>query len=284
METAAGVTERCWLCAGPTAPAPGYVNVGLVQCRDCGFVLQPDPDVDALRANHSDEYFEHYSGQASYDDEPQRRLEARKRLTWMARHGVRGGRLLDVGTASGYFLDEARRAGYSVAGLEGDEHAATRAHARFGVDVTAAWVEEADLETGGFDVICLWHVLEHVPRPLRMLDRLRDALRPDGMLFCEVPNIVSVAAQSEFEAWGPLDPDHHVGFFSPDTVATALRRANFAVVATDSIPMLHYTRLSARPLTSNVRRQLTLMLRGRAPLAAAHPWKHELLRAAATVR
>jgi SAM-dependent methyltransferase len=95
---------------------------------------------------------------------------------------------------------------------------------------------EAKKSLGTFDVITMWHVLEHVMNPVEVLAELRSLLKPDGVLVVSVPNFASWQSEVFKGGWFHLDPPRHVLQFEPDTLADCLRRAGFGV--TDQAPFL----------------------------------------------
>lgn len=278
LARASQVTPDCWICGEVTREVPDYRSVSLVGCATCAFTFQPEIVLQELRAHHDSEYF----ASRYPPDDRQRTHEARLRLRWMKRTGVTSGRLLEVGAAQGQFLREARGAGFTVSGIEPEPRTAHEAKARSGVDVVVGYVEDAELPEATLDVVCMWHVLEHVPQPVAALDRLREAIRPGGSFFCEVPNIASTWAEAAGDRWAYLDPEHHVNFFAPDTLASALRRSGFEGIETHTVPMIHYER--PRPAAAfNVARHLRSAIVNPIPPFFAHPSRHELLRAVARV-
>lgn len=275
-------TAACWICATPAPPASEFAAVDLNRCRACGFLFQPELAVEDLRSHHDQDYFENYSAGEDYDGAGhQRRREARIRLRWMRSAGCTAGRLLEVGTARGDFLAEASFAGFEPLGIEAERASAEEARHRSGVDVLVGWAEELDLPPDAFDAVCMWHVLEHIPQPLLVLSAVRRSLKPGGRLFCEVPNAGGQMARALGERWDYLDPGHHVGFFDPGSLRTALGATGYVEVETATIPMFRYAPPTPSTVTRRLPRRLAESLRlGVRPLAA-HPWKQDLLRAVA---
>jgi len=154
----------------------------LCRCEQCGYVFDnPRP---ALRA-----IVKFYSQPGKYDswlmEEEARSLHYRRRLEILERHRSSGS-LLDVGTGTGQFLSIARES-FTVSGTEVSESAVRIAKNKYGLDVKQGQVEHIHFGTQ-FDVITLFHVLEHVPDPLSTLRRCRELLNPDGILVVAVPN------------------------------------------------------------------------------------------------
>jgi ubiquinone/menaquinone biosynthesis C-methylase UbiE len=134
-----------------------------------------------------------YSQPAQYDSwirqERERDALWQRRLKKILPHKA-DGNLLDVGAGIGQFLHHARPLFTEVAGTEVSESAVKIAKKRYGIDLYTGQVEEINLPLASFDNITLFHVLEHVPDPARLIGRCRELLRPQGILVIAVPNDV----------------------------------------------------------------------------------------------
>ena len=118
---------------------------------ECGFVFQPALPVEALRSNHDEEYFEHYSAEGDYDAQgPQRRREARARLRWMREHGCDGGRLLEVGVARGDFPRRGPERGLRAAASRPSRNVCG---SKKPTEVMVGWAEEVALPPASFDAV-----------------------------------------------------------------------------------------------------------------------------------
>jgi SAM-dependent methyltransferase len=271
----------CWLCGGMSMPDDWYGQVSLYRCADCGFLFAPERSTEELHELYTDDYFEDYSHGESYTaDEAQRRYEARQRLEWMGGF-TRPGRLMEIGAAAGIFLDEATNVGYDVFGIEPAPGLAEIARSRFGVDVAVGFIETATIPPEPFDVVCAWHVLEHIREPQPALVRLREILKDDGLLFLEIPNIESYRARRLGPDWFHLDPKNHVGFYTIDHLRELLGQARFALVETMSVSGLSYLRPRLALQPSNMAFRAVETVRSRALQGRPHPHKHELMRAVA---
>ena len=91
--------------------------------------------------------------------------------------GNASGRLLEIGAASGYFLDAAQKAGFSVSGIEPVTEVAEQARAQFGIGIAIGFLEDIALEPRSLDVVCAWHVLEHLRDPADAVERVSGVLR-----------------------------------------------------------------------------------------------------------
>jgi SAM-dependent methyltransferase len=285
METStaasADLLTACWICGGAARPDPVYAQFELHRCTRCGLLFAPGASVQTAEALYDPGYFEDYGQTGDYDaDEAQRRHEARMRVRWLRRH-VPAGRVLELGSAAGYFLDELRTVGYEVQGIEPGADLGRRSAERFGIPVQATTVERAELPHDALDAVCAWHVLEHIAAPAGVLARVRAALRPGGRLLVEVPNIDSLHARRQGAAWPKLEMPYHVAHYGPSTLRRLLETAGLEAELVETFPAVGYFRplqsLRPRPLLGMARDALLLRGNPRRP----DPARHELLRAVA---
>lgn len=144
------------------------------------------------------------------------------------------GNLLDVGAGVGSFAGFMRQAGWQVTGLEPDGETRKRALEQNHI----ALQDTSDLfklPPGHFDVITLWHVLEHVHRLHEYLDQLNVLLKPGGVLLIAVPNYTSHDADHYQQYWAAYDVPRHLYHFSPASMRGLLPPHGLGVKKT--IPM-----------------------------------------------
>jgi 2-polyprenyl-3-methyl-5-hydroxy-6-metoxy-1,4-benzoquinol methylase len=177
-----------------------------------------------------DGYFEGgEGGYSSYQaQEPTLRPTFRRVLAEISRRGMTGGRLLEVGCAYGFFLDEARsffahRTGtdYSAAALE-------KARGRADRLLLGGIGELAPGET--FDCIACIHVIEHVYDPVAFLRRLAGHLRPGGWIVLATPDMGRLWRPLMGRRWPFFKIPEHVTFFDRPSLAELLRRSGLAEV------------------------------------------------------
>ena len=138
------------------------------------------------------------------------------------------GRLLDVGSGKGRFLAAARDAGWQVVGVEYARSSAEAAMATYGVEVVSGDFLEVPI-SGRFDVVTMWHVLEHLPDPGAAIARATSMLRPGGRLVVSVPNIDSLQARLGGDSWFHLDSSRHLFHFSPRSLSALISSQGFRV-------------------------------------------------------
>jgi SAM-dependent methyltransferase len=142
--------------------------------------------------------------------------------------------ILDYGCGTGAFLKVMKDAGWAATALEPDPLArqnASRLH-----DIQAESPDHLrSLPDASFDVITLWHVLEHVHDLQETLDHLSRVLKPNGMMYIAVPNHKSSDALHYGGSWAAWDVPRHLYHFSPDSIRVLMEKKGLTVSHT--LPM-----------------------------------------------
>ncbi|MCY7370899.1 MAG: class I SAM-dependent methyltransferase [Polaromonas sp.] len=159
-------------------------------CEKCGLVWS-DPLPHSPRAFYEDDYRVSYKG--TYHPKPKHILRAGKvaidRYRKIGRLLSRSLSVLDVGTGGGEFAYLLQTLGHSVSGIEPNKGYAEYSIGEYRLRVDVGFVQYLELPAQGFDIITIWHVLEHTEDPAAVLTKLRTLLKPGGVLVVEVPNI-----------------------------------------------------------------------------------------------
>lgn len=221
---------RCNLCQHDSTRLFLATSVDtLVRCRRCSLVYV-DPRPLAEEADYEEEFFLHeykdvYGLDYIADRDNITRL-ARRRLEAIERYR-QGGKLLDVGCAAGFLLDEARRRGWEPRGVEISRFASEYARQEQGLDVFTGPLEAAKFRDAEFDVVVLYFVLEHLRHPLALLREICRILKPGGLLSVAVPNIAGLYFRLNKRDWMAERARHQSHFyeFSPRTLRTILTAA-----------------------------------------------------------
>jgi 2-polyprenyl-3-methyl-5-hydroxy-6-metoxy-1,4-benzoquinol methylase len=207
------------------------------QCAACGFQFtNPRPDAASIgKYYESDAYVSHNSsaqGLINRVYKAARYFTVQHKVALITKlNGGRPGHLLDYGCGTGHFLARAKSTGWQVTGLEPNARARQDAAARVGQPILDASAL-AGLASGSFDVITLWHVLEHVHALHETLTELLAALKPGGKLLIAVPNAESLDAQHYRQAWASYDVPRHLYHFVPATMQRLLASHGLRVVQT----------------------------------------------------
>ena len=151
------------------------------------------------------------------------------------RHGLRtmfigkasAGRLLEVGSGSGRFLNRMRNAGWKVDGIDFDPVAAARVKRRFGIHVEVGNLADLRYPEGTYDIVAMSQVIEHVPDPVALLHECRRVLRPGGRLVLSTPNALSIGHRRYGRNWRGLEPPRHLHIFTPPALERCARSCGF---------------------------------------------------------
>ena len=227
----------CNLCEAvshkPFCPENGR---GLVQCANCGLVFvaeQADPQ--ELYALYGETYFQNAeSAEVGYTnyiaDEGNIRQTARKRFAHIERFATKG-RMIDIGCAMGFFVDEASKRGWQVEGLDISQFATEYVQKNFGHQAHYGSLLEVDLPKGAYELVTMWDVIEHVPDPQAYLMRVAELLKTGGVVELATPDVGSLPAQLTGKQWiGYKLSDEHVYYFSVKTLSAMLDKAGFDVL------------------------------------------------------
>jgi SAM-dependent methyltransferase len=210
----------CPACGRSTGHRFLYAKNGcdILQCGACGLGRTETAGFDPSRY-YTGDYFAggHSDGYADYAGaEPVLRREFARTVEFVRQH-CRGGRLLDVGCAYGFFLQEAKPF-FDVSGIELAEAAA--AHARkSGLDVRTGVADENLLgRLGTMDVIVLLDVIEHLPSPRDTLALCARHLKPGGIIVITTGDFGSLPARLAGARWRLMTPPQHLWFFTRESI------------------------------------------------------------------
>jgi 2-polyprenyl-3-methyl-5-hydroxy-6-metoxy-1,4-benzoquinol methylase len=194
----------------------------IVRCNHCRLVYtNPRLRAEAIAAGYREAVDGDYVRQDS-----SRSINAHISLHTLKRY-AHAGRLLDVGCATGYFLNAAR-IDFEALGLEPSEWAARHARERLRLEVVTGGLAEAPWPAEHFDVVTLNDVIEHLTDPRDALVRIHRLLRTGGLLYLVTPNVESLSARLLRGRWWGLRPAH-IFYFSPSTLGALLRDTGFEI-------------------------------------------------------
>lgn len=214
------------LCSSIVRDGTSY---SLVYCRDCDVaVTSPAPTKHSLDYLYSSERYRDGGTRFVGPVEQAVRRWRAGRLRRVERIAKKG-RLLDVGCGRGTFLSMAQDRGWKVHGTEYNDETASFARG-IGLLVTTGEKQLQGLPDSHFDVVTIWHVFEHMPRPNDVLAECRRIIIDGGLLVVAVPNLRSVQARLFRDAWFHLDVPHHLYHYSDASLAALLRRHGFTLL------------------------------------------------------
>jgi len=144
------------------------------------------------------------------------------------------GKLLDVGCGKGKFLTAAARAGWEAWGIEPSQRSYSYAEREAGIKIFGGKFEDVDLPDEYFDVITMWHTLEHFYDPVETLTNIKRKLKTNGLLLIRVPNSDSWDFSIGKERWFHLDVPRHLYHFSPQTLGLLLDMTGYKIISTST--------------------------------------------------
>jgi SAM-dependent methyltransferase len=210
----------CPACDRPTPQRRLYAKNGcdILRCAACGLGRSEAANFDPA-AYYTESYFSgrHADGYADYlGTEPVLRREFARTVDFIRRHCA-GGRLLELGCAYGFFLQEAKRS-FEVSGIEIASDAAAHCR-RAGLNVLTGVADAATLASlGTFDVIVLLDVVEHLPDPRATLTLCARQLNPGGIIVLTTGDFASLYARLAGPRWRLMTPPQHLWFFTPASI------------------------------------------------------------------
>jgi len=206
----------------------------VLACTRCGLgVLDPRPSPEDLHTLYEAEYFrEQYDGGLAPDSAAfRKRLRSEDHRVRFIRKAGRTGKVLDMGCGYGYFLAAARNAGYEAAGYDISPWVARYASETLGIPLTTGPLAPELFPPKHFDIISMWHFLEHTPDPNRTLITAARWLKPSGALVIDVPNYQGTDASKCGKSWVGWQIPYHLYHFSPPSLKGLLERHGFQIRA-----------------------------------------------------
>jgi SAM-dependent methyltransferase len=217
---------KCAACGDSSARSLYEVRgFPIVRCTGCGLVRTELPDNFDPEAIYTEAYFQggHHDGYADYagsgDD---LRREFRRTLDALP---VRGGKLVEIGCAYGFFLDEARKQ-FEAYGVEVADSARAACEERGHV---VARELGGVIDRGPFDAAVMLDVIEHLQHPDEVIAQLASVVRPGGSLLITTGDFGAPLARLMRARWRLMTPPQHLWFFSPRTLSALLARHGFEV-------------------------------------------------------
>lgn len=173
-----------------------------------------------------------YSAFVNYKDDKKIIQRNLKKFLAIIRCHKRGGRLLDVGCAMGFFVELAMRHGFDAYGFDASEYAVSHAKKiNGGHRIQLGMIDKIAYPNQSFDIISLFDVFEHLANPLDDLHKLTKLLRDDGIMVIATGDTGSVAARLLKRRWTFYIPPQHLFFFNRDNLTQILGKAGLEPIA-----------------------------------------------------
>ena len=210
----------------------------ICECLNCGLLYtMPRPDKEKIGAYYKSEaYYSHQENKKGFIPKVYERVKSinLKHKYRLATSGMQPGKLLDIGCGVGDFLHTAETHGWECIGVEPSEDAKAIAQKRMkGMIITSEELES--FSDGAFDVITMWHVLEHVDDIKWQVAQLQRLVKPSGRVVIAVPNYKSYDGQYYKEHWAAYDVPRHLNHFNRITLSKIFKTSGLELVKMDKL-------------------------------------------------
>lgn len=217
----------------------------IVKCNGCGFIYAnpqtdnvSDVEKDHLKSNNNDNTatdFEQFNPENhQYLKKQFLQLRDYSSILDFTDHKEKG-TMVEIGSYAGVFLNEARKRGWNVIGIEPLEIPSLYAEEKFGIRVIRKYFEQADIEADSIDVIVACHVIEHVPDPSAFVEKAHEFLKNDGYLILETPAYDSMMFKLLRHRERSVRCDGHIYFFTRKSLTRLVEDHGFKVLKYEKV-------------------------------------------------
>lgn len=210
----------------------------ICECLNCGLsYTMPRPNKEKIGEYYkSEEYYSHQENKKGFIP---RLYESVKKVNLkhkynLATQGLNVGKMLDIGCGVGDFLHTAEEHGWTCTGVEPSEDAKAIAKTKTKANI----INSEDMEKipdASFDLITMWHVLEHVDDLKWQIEQLHRLTKTKGRIVIAVPNYKSYDGQYYKELWAAYDVPRHMSHFNKTVLSNIFKSKNLELVRTDKL-------------------------------------------------
>ena len=210
----------------------------ICECLNCGLLYtMPRPDEEKIGNYYkSEEYYSHQENKKGfipkiYESVKKTNLKHKYKI---ATEGLKVGKLLDIGCGVGDFLHTVETHGWECIGVEPSEEAKEIARQRTKAQIIKS-KELENIPEQTFDIITMWHVLEHVDNLKWQVEQLQRLIKPTGRIVIALPNYKSYDGQYYKEKWAAYDVPRHLNHFNRNTIAKIFKTKGLSLTKTDKL-------------------------------------------------
>jgi SAM-dependent methyltransferase len=217
-------------------------DFAILKCSDCGFLFTQDyPEESEIGAFYvSEEYISHSDISKGLSNKlyqiARTIMLSRKKVLVEKITGLKIGKILDIGSGTGYFAATMKRVGWMVRGIEINEKARDFSITNFGLEVDPPQSITA-YESNSFDCITLWHVLEHFHDPFKYISEISRLLKTGAVCVVALPNCSSYDANHYKRFWAAWDVPRHLWHFNPATFRLFSEKSGFILENLKILPL-----------------------------------------------
>lgn len=202
-------------------------------CLDCDVEFMfPQLNDDELLKLYSENYYQAWGIKGEEENETTKQMKIatfQLRLD-LIKQFVRKGAVLDVGCATGYFLEAAKKIGFEPFGLEFSEFSSGIAKKKFGnANVFHGTLEQCDFTEKSFDVIAMSDLIEHVRVPVQTLTKAASLLKDDGVIMIMTPDTKSLSNNLMGKRWTHYKLEHFF-YFSFSSISYIAKQCGLEII------------------------------------------------------
>jgi len=247
--------EQCYLCKGNTKILYNFdtAKMGeymLLKCINCHFLrISPTPDqkiIDDLYTNKSmpEKQLDNEVFSSSFLTLIKKNILIKPLINRLYKiiGKTDSPKLLDIGCSTGWITSLSKESGFEVTGLEANSYVANYGRKKYAIKIIEGFIEDLNTDEK-FDAVTMFHVLEHIADPRKMLSQVHGLLDERGKLLVVIPNAGSLGVNI-FKRSYNWNISHHISFFSPDTIQDILKQSGFRIlkiVHLTSPPLMLYS-------------------------------------------
>lgn len=235
----------------------------LHECKTCGLSKTfPQPEESEIGKYYASEEYISHSGKLSWIGliyKLARKYSLRKKRTLIETH-VGKGALLDYGCGTGHFLQHMYQNGWKVEGIEPSDKARINSPTDIQRYIQTTL---SKTQTPNYQAITLWHVLEHIHDPEKILKDLKQRLTENSIIVIAVPNHKSADANHYGDHWAAYDVPRHLWHFSPESMRALLQKSGFKIA--DILPMkldAYYVSILSERYKNNNKLSISSFMKG----------------------
>ncbi len=218
---------ECRICNSSNAILINYNKHQIIKCDDCKVIFNAVfPQKSELDSYYSEEY--NYSGSEIIETEFRRvsRIpEQIELISTINKIKKTPAKMLDIGCDKGFFLDEARRFGYDVAGIE-----PSKTGKKYSMNNGIQIFDSINEINSKVDIVTLFHVLEHFENPVKELNKIKNIISEDGIIIIRVPDFGSFYSRLLKSRWIWFQPENHLFHFTEISLKNILEISGFSIV------------------------------------------------------
>lgn len=221
-----GSKSSSTIASGPIVP--------VIRCNECKLMRQ------GVESDSQIKPFTHYAGgekrfqRQREDKETIQIRDFLKIIPQLEKLFPQKGKLLEIGCAMGTFLNELKRVGWDVTGIEPETWTCNITRTKYGINAINSTFEDAGIENESFDVVLMLHVIEHLPDPAKGLKEIAKMIKPGGLLVMETPRYDTLTFKL-LKGRERSVISGHTYYFTRKSIQTITQKAGLEVIRLDSV-------------------------------------------------